>query len=399
MSLTPSFLVVDDDRAVVANIKAILVKSFPESFFSVAYNSGEAWNILQKEDIDIVVCDYDLPDENGLQLCQRLRSKPNLSSIYFIMTTALSEPQIKIKALETCVDDFIQKPIEVDEFIARLRSAVRILSLQSKLKADKKLLQDLAKALKEHIEDSKKLAFKILVLRLPSLEDLLRKVSQGAVWVAKMMGEFEIEEIEDIEFASKIAYLGKLCLPDSLIYTPVLTDGRPTNQLMCQVPVKTKELLSDISGFSSIGRILYHVYENFDGSGIPDKLQSWQIPIESRIIRIVLDYEEMRFFKKVSVENALEHIKTHSRKFYDPKIVIYFEQYLLEFKEFRTGFEHKPIGLQDLAEGMVLANDLVTKSGLKLLPAGTTLNSKLIELILSHNTTDPILGNVYVKIH
>lgn len=398
MSVTPNLLVIDDDRAVVANIKAILLKSFPESFFSVAYNSSEAWSILQKENIDIVICDYDLPDENGLQLCQKLRSKPNLLSIYFIMITALSDQQIKIKALESCVDDFIQKPIEVDEFIARLRSAVRILSLQTKLKNDKKLLQDLAQALKEHIEDSKKLAFKILVLRVPSLEDLLKKVSQGSVWVAKMMGEFDLEEIEDIEFASKIAYLGKLCLPDSLIHMPVLTDGTPTNQLMCQVPIKTKELLSEISGFSSVGRILYHVYENFDGSGIPDKLQSWQIPIESRIIRIVLDYEEMRFFKKASVENALEYIKSHSRKFYDPKIVVYFEQYLLEFKEFRTGFDHKAIGLQDLAEGMVLANDLVTKSGLKLLPAGTTLNSKLIDLILSHNTTDPILGNVYVKI-
>lgn len=398
MSVIPNFLVIDDDRAVVSNIKAILVKSFPESFLSVAYNSNEAWNILQKENIDIVICDYDLPDENGLHLCQKLRSKPNLSSIYFILITALSDPQIKIKALESCVDDFIQKPIEVDEFIARLRSAMRILSLQTKLKSEKKLLQDLAQALKEHIEDSKKLAFKILVLRIPSLEDLLKKVSQGSVWIAKMMGEFDLEEIEDIEFASKIAYLGKLCLPDSLIHAPVLTDGTPTNQLMFQVPVKTKELLSEISGFSSVGRILYHVHENFDGSGIPDKLQSWQIPLESRIIRIVLDYEEMRFFKKVSVENALEYIKSHSRKFYDPKIVVYFEQYLLEFKEFRTGFDHKAIGLQELAEGMVLANDLVTKSGLKLLPAGTKLSSKLIELILSHNTTDPILGNVYVKI-
>lgn len=398
MDFVPNFLVVDDESAVVANIKAILSKSFPESGLLVAYNSIDAWNILQKEKIHIVICDYSLPNENGLQLCQRLREKTTLASIYFILMTALSDSQIKIKALELCVDDFINKPIEVDEFIGRLRSAIRIISLHLRLQEEKKLLQDLSQALKEHIEDMKKLTYKILFLRIPSLAEILQKVSIGSVWIAKMIGQFEISDLEDIEFSAKIAYLGKLSLPDSLINVPVLTDGVPTNQLMFQVPVKAKELLSEIGSFSSAGRILYHLYENFDGSGIPDKLQSWQIPIESRIIRVVLDYEELRFYKKLTVETALEHIKSHSRKFYDPKIVVYLEQFLLEFKELRTGFPHKAIPLQDLAEGMVLANELVTKSGLKLLPAGTILNEKLINLILTHNTTDPILGNVYVKI-
>lgn len=398
MRTNPNFLVVDDDRAVILNIKAILVKSFPESGLSIASNSEEAWNILQKEDIDIVICDYDLPNVNGLQLCQKLREKRDLSSVYFILTTALTEPQIKIKALELCVDDFINKPIDMGEFVARLRSAIRIFKLQSKLVEEKRLLQELAQALKDHIEDTKNLAFKILTLRVPSLEEILSKVSIGSVWIAKMMGDFDDSELEDIEFASKISYLGKLCLPDSLINVPILTDGNQTNQLVTQVPVKAKELLSKIVSFSSIGRILYHLYENFDGSGFPEKLQAWQIPIESRIIRPVLDYEEIRFYKQATVESALEKIKSNSRKFYDPKIVVFLEQYLLENKELRTGFDHKPVLLQDLTSGMVLANDLVTRSGLKLLPAGVTLDEKLINLILSHNTTDPILGNVYVKI-
>jgi len=167
---------------------------------------------------------------------------------------------------------------------------------------------------------------------------------------------------------------------------------------MCQVPVKSKELLDGIGTLENVAKIIFHIWENFDGSGIPHKLQSWQIPAQSRIIRVVLDFEELRFYSKMTADDALEKLKQNSRRFYDPKVVLFLEQFLLEYRELAGSINEKPLQLQELKEGLVVARDIYTYSGLKLVPAGMVLNPKIIQSLISHNTTDPIWGYVWVKI-
>jgi response regulator RpfG family c-di-GMP phosphodiesterase len=395
---TLNFLVIDDDKSTIANIRAILSKSFPNAGLLIAFKGNEAWDLLQKNKIDFVIADYDLPEINGLELCKKVRSHPKLRSIYYMLTTGYVDKEIKIKALETCVDDFINKPIEYEEFVARLRAGVRVLKLQQKLAAENKLLSELADALEKQVQDIKQLALRFLTVRMPFVSEILKKVANASVWIAKLTGNFDEDELQEIEFAAYLAYIGKLCLPDQYLELPVLTDGSPTNELLCQVPMKAKELLQNISTFENVAEIIFHIWENFDGSGIPKKLQSWQIPAASRIIRVALDFEELRTFKKLSADDALEIIKQSSRRLYDPKVVLFFEQFLLEYRELEGSIYEKPVQLQDLKSGMVVARDVFTYSGLKLLPAGVTLNDRTIQMLISHNTTDPILGNVWVKI-
>lgn len=393
-----NFLVVDDDKSTIANIRAILSKSFPNAGLLIAFKGNEAWDLLQKNKIDVVIADYDIPEVNGLELCQKVRSNPKQKNTYFILITGYVDKELKIKALESCVDDFINKPIEYDEFIAKLRAGIRVLKLQQKVVEENKLLKELATALEKQIQDTKKLAIRFISSRMPFISEILKKVANASVWISKLTGNFDEEEIQDIEFASYLAYIGKLCLPDEYLEKPVLTDGVPTNELMCQVPHKAKELLENIGTFENVAKIIFHIWENFDGSGIPKKLQSWQIPAPSRIIRVALDFEELRSYNKISADDALEKIKQGSRRLYDPKVVLFFEQYLLEYRELEGSMFEKPIQLQDLKEGLIVSRDVYTYSGMKLLPAGVTLNSKTIQMLISHNTTDPILGNIWVKL-
>jgi response regulator RpfG family c-di-GMP phosphodiesterase len=395
---TLNFLVIDDDKPTIANIRAILTKAFPNAGLLIAFNGKEAWELLQKQQVDIVIADYDIPEINGLELCKKVRASQKLKNIYYILTTGYVDNEIKIKSLETCVDDFVNKPIEYEEFIARLRAGVRILRLQKKVIEENKILNEIAKALEKQIQDTKQLAIRFLTTRMPSVGELLKRVATGATWIAKLTGNFNEEELQDIEFASYLVYVGKLSLPDALIEKPVLTDGSPTNELMCQVPVKSKELLDGIGTLENVAKIIFHIWENFDGSGIPHKLQSWQIPAQSRIIRVVLDFEELRFYSKMTADDALEKLKQNSRRFYDPKVVLFLEQFLLEYRELAGSINEKPLQLQELKEGLVVARDIYTYSGLKLVPAGMVLNPKIIQSLISHNTTDPILGYVWVKI-
>ncbi|MFN3306449.1 MAG: two-component system response regulator [Candidatus Kapaibacteriota bacterium] len=393
-----NFLVVDDDKATVANIRAILSKEFPEAGLLVAFKGNDAWTLIQNNKIDIVIADYDLPEINGFELCKKVRQHPQLKRVYYILSTGYVNKELKIKALEECVDDFINKPIEYEEFVARIRAGMRVLNLQNKLIEQNKLLSDLAEALEKQIQDTKQLAISFLTLRMPVVSEILKRVAVAAVWIAKQTGNFDEEELQDIEFASYLAFVGKLCLPDELLEKPVLTDGIPTNELMYQVPIKGKELLENIGTFEKVANIIFHIWENFDGSGIPHKYQSWQIPAPSRIIRIPLDFEELRVFKKMKAEEALETIKQSTRKLYDPRVVLFFEQYLLESGQLEVSLNEKPLQLQDLKPGLVVSRDVYTYAGLKLLPAGATLSERTIQMLITHNTTDPILGSIWVKL-
>ncbi|MFN3781776.1 MAG: PleD family two-component system response regulator, partial [Candidatus Kapaibacteriota bacterium] len=139
-----NFLVVDDDKATVANIRGILSKEFPEAGLLVAFKGNDAWTLIQKNKIDIVIADYDLPEINGFELCKKVRQHPQLKRVYYILSTGYVNKELKIKALEECVDDFINKPIEYEEFVARIRAGMRVLNLQNKLIEENKLLSDLA---------------------------------------------------------------------------------------------------------------------------------------------------------------------------------------------------------------------------------------------------------------
>jgi hypothetical protein len=93
----------------------------------------------------------------------------------------------------------------------------------------------------------------------------------------------------------------------------------------------------------------------------------------------------------------LEEIKKLARRVYDNRVVILLEEYVNVVAK-RSKNENAPTSvlLVDLQEGMTLAGDIVTNAGLKLMNAGTVLRSHLIDRLMSHNTMDPILGNIYV---
>ncbi len=391
-----NFLVISADNLVISNIKTILATAYPNAELTTTSNLNEFWATLEKYKIDVIIYDNDFPGTDGLQLCKKLRGNGKYRKVYFILL--YTSKGFLAKASEEPVDDFAVKPIETEEFLVRIRSAIKIIKMQRQLNEEHSLLVELAEALERQLNDTKQLVTKFISLRFPILAELTKKIATASVWIAKSMGNFNQDELEEIEFASYLAYAGKLCLPYELLEVPVLADGSPTDELMFQVPIKSKELLDTIASFSSIATIVYHIFENFDGSGIPQKLQSWQIPLQSRIIRVVLDYEEIQFFKKQTPEEALNMLKSYSRRLYDPKVVVFFEQFLFEFQEIQASVQENPVALQDLSEGMVLSRDIVTYSGIKLLPSGATLSSKSIQMIITHNTTDPILGNIYVKV-
>ena len=95
-------------------------------------------------------------------------------------------------------------------------------------------------------------------------------------------------------------------------------------------------------------------------------------------------------------KQAIEAIKRESNRLYDPKVVTLMDQYLATIN-LGPGVKEHAIMLQDLKPGMVLSRDIVTTNGLKIMPSGAILSENIIKRIFSHNSSDPILGHVFVK--
>ena len=120
MNAQPLILVVDDDREIRSLLSEYLAAN---GFRTVEAADGVAmWKTLDAARIDLIVLDLMMPGEDGLQLCRTLRAKSNLP---VIMLTARGQPIDRIVGLEMGADDYLAKPFEPRELLARIRSVLR----------------------------------------------------------------------------------------------------------------------------------------------------------------------------------------------------------------------------------------------------------------------------------
>jgi two-component system OmpR family response regulator len=120
MNAQPLILVVDDDR----EIRTLLSEYLADNGFRTAEAADGAamWKALDAARVDLIVLDLMMPGEGGLQLCRTLRAKSNLP---VIMLTARGQPIDRIVGLEMGADDYLAKPFEPRELLARIRSVLR----------------------------------------------------------------------------------------------------------------------------------------------------------------------------------------------------------------------------------------------------------------------------------
>ncbi len=398
MSKKISFLLVDDEPTVVSTLKALISRYYPECEIFEAFDGISAWEMIKKHHPRIVISDLTMPGMNGIELCQKIRNIEEFKFIFFIILTAATEKEQRLKAIKSGADDFLNKPFSADEFQARLGSGIRIAKMQLKMQDEKDLLIELADALEQEVQDMIRLAVKFLQARIPSSMDMLKRVADASVWIAKQLGNEDRDSIRDIEIAAFLCHAGKIFLPDELLTKPVMIDGQPSDKLMHQIPISARGIVSSVRRFQDVANVLYNIYENFDGSGFPQRIKTWQIPLASRIIRVALDFEEMRLFQKINAIDALKTLQNNANRLYDQRVTVLMEQYVASIGEGGLGEAEKAVQLAELKSGMVITRDIVTNSGLKLMGSGTVLNPKSIGWILSHNTSDPILGNVFIRV-
>ena len=121
--MTPYVLIVEDDEAISMLLRYNLEKEGYE--IGVAMDGEEALLMTSERLPDLVILDWMLPKVPGIEVCRRLRAKPDARNIPIIMLTARGEETDRIRGLDIGADDYVTKPFSTTELLARVRAVLR----------------------------------------------------------------------------------------------------------------------------------------------------------------------------------------------------------------------------------------------------------------------------------
>lgn len=399
MSYYPCYIA-DDDEKIAEAISKILEKAFPKSRIHVFDHGVDLNNALLKEkENSIIISDFNLQGLNGIQILKKIRTESNIKDSYFILLLPQSDKENQIKSIQVGADDFLTKPVSYEQLLLKLKVASKVLERGEQIKLLRTEYLKLQEELSKESDKVSNIFKKFYEFRITSSKSDRERIKKMSEFVARNLIDDE-KEIKEIIKASELYFIPQLFIPDKLHGVPVFTDGVVKIDLFEKIPSFISETFSEIKDMNPIINIIKHINENYDGSGFPDKLKGPEIPLGSRILRIINDFDYLSNKNSGKVTKVLEILWESMNKIYDFRIIAYLDQFFATINS-RYVNNLPPLELKvnpnDLKEEMVLSRDVIVISGHKLVASGTKLTAEMIDKISYANSTDSILGNIFVR--
>ena len=150
--MTPAKILVVDDTP--RNVKFLVDLLGIKGYSVVTATSGtEALNQVAAENPDLVLLDVVMPDMSGYEVCRQIRANARTAILPVVMVTALDPTEERIKGLDAGADDFLTKPINQAELLARVRSLLRIKELYDTVEAQSAKLTEWNRGLEQRVQD------------------------------------------------------------------------------------------------------------------------------------------------------------------------------------------------------------------------------------------------------
>jgi putative two-component system response regulator len=260
-------LVVDDHPLNLELIEGCLADV--DCRVTTATDGVEALDLFRKEHPDLVLLDVMMPRMDGYEVCQRIKESPEGKLLPVVMVTALGQIADRVRGLEVGADDFIVKPIERVELVARVRSLLRVKQLYDRLDDAQRTIFALARAVEA--KDS-------------LTEAHTERVGINARRLGAAVGLPE-ETLDDLLWGGVIHDIGKIGVPDTILQKPgPLT---PEEFEVMKLHVFTgEEIARPLRSAHDLLPIIRHHHERIDGTGYPDGLAGDKIPMPARIVAI-----------------------------------------------------------------------------------------------------------------
>ena len=310
--ITGTILVADDQ---VSN-RELLEELLSAEGFKVASvsNGTAALEQLSIVPIDLVLLDVMMPDLNGFQACEKIKNNPDTYLIPVILITALSDKQDRIEGIKAGADDFLTRPVDSTELLARVRSLLRLKHRTDELERAESVLFTLARSIEG---------------KDPYTHGHCERLAEYSACLGEHLKLSE-DQITALRRAGVVHDIGKIAIPDAIMLKP--TSLSPDEwTLMREHSVVGERICAPLKSFRSVLPIIRHHHEKFDGSGYPDGLAGEAIPIAASVLQIVDVYDALttdRPYKTAfSITDALQTMKEEVAKgWWDPQIFDQFER-------------------------------------------------------------------------
>lgn len=201
-SVKPTMLIVDDSPA---NLH-VLLESLKEAGYKVlvAINGESAVRQADFAKPEIIILDVMMPGMDGFEACRRLKQQPNTREIPVIFMTALSETVDKLKGFEAGGVDYITKPFNVVEFLARINVHVELKRAREALKTANQELQDINQKLRHSQEQLERMARIDPLTELANRRDMVERLEQEAQRSARTSSPFAVVlcDIDDFKLVN-----------------------------------------------------------------------------------------------------------------------------------------------------------------------------------------------------
>jgi putative two-component system response regulator len=320
-------LVVEDD-CISSEFLSSTLRCFGYTV-TTASNGREALELLRSGQFRIVVSDWEMPEMNGDELCRQVRSRKWTGYVYIMLVTLFDGIDHVVEGLRAGADDFLSKPYHPEELRVRLRTAERILSLESR----DVLLFAMAKLTESRDNDTG--------LHLDRIREYCRILAQELSDWPEYHEEIDGEYIQLLYLTSPLHDIGKVGIPDSVLLkpgplTPEEFEIMKRHTTIGGETLQAVTLAHPEARYLSMARdIAFTHHERWDGSGYPFGLRGRDIPLCGRLTALADVYDALtsrRIYKaKMGHEEARQIILDGSGSHFDPDVVEAFRRRESEF--------------------------------------------------------------------
>ena len=306
-------LLVEDSDVLRQGLKSLLEQ---EGYDVVTGGNGnEALDQMEVVTPDLILADILMPEMDGYELFEAVRSKPKWISIPFIFLTARRERKHILAGKRLGAEDYLLKPISPEDLLTAIRS--RLGRSQQLLLAQ----------LQESYEASLIMLANAIEVRDPYTRGHVERVMNYAQTIAEYLG-WSSTEINNLRFGSILHDIGKINISEDILRKEGTLSDKEWVE-MRKHPEMGAELVKGIHYLDpALPVILYH-HERWNGSGYPFGLKEEKIPIAARIVAIADSFDAMTterpYRKELTPEQAFNEVISGSGIQYDPLIVDAFQ--------------------------------------------------------------------------
>ncbi len=350
-----TILVVDD---LPANLRLLSEILQMESYRVQAFLHGrQALAAAARHTPDLVLLDINMPEMNGFEVCAQLKTDPRLREIPVLFISALAETDDKMRAFTAGGVDYLTKPFQAAEVLARVKTHLNLRRLQVELNLKNHHLEELVKEKVEEITESQMAMITALAKLAESRDDdtgthiertqiycklLAKRLSETPRYANRINQEF----IDAIYFSAALHDIGKVGIPDHILLKRGPLSSEEYAIMQSHTIIGENTLLSARQKYPrnmlvnmGIAIVSAH-HEKWDGTGYPNGLAGEEIPLSARILAVADVYDALsssRPYKlALSHEESVRIIQQDSGKHFDPSVVAAFLDIQTDLADIRS---------------------------------------------------------------